>query len=847
MKRLVALVFAVICFAACQKAPFLTMTGSRSYTFTREGGSQTLAFSCNRDWIVSSSESWIQISPSSGSASDGDISVTITCSPNDTYDPRTATLTVKVEELVETISVSQETGIGLIVSPTSYDLTNAEQTIEIEVQQNVNYSIEIDDACKDWIKNSSTKALTTDKVVFSIAANESYDSREGKITFKQLEGDLFQTVTVLQSQTNGLFITTPDYNLSNEAHNLSVEVKANVEFEVTSQAEWIKVVETKALTPSTVTLSIEANESYDNRTGTVLVKQTNGDLTGTITVTQKQTDYLSITPTSFDLTNAAQRIEIKVNDNVSYNVVIPDDAKEWLSLSSNTQTKAIVEDKVVLALSANATYDKRETSVTIKQTDGSLAETISIKQAYGEGLLVEKTEYEVTNAMQTLDVEVKANVEFEVSSDVEWIQYVETKALTTSSVTLSISANEGFENRKGTVTIKQKNGSLSKQVTIVQQQTDFITIDAAELNVTDRKQTLNISLSTNCEYNISANVDWITHVPDETTTSSLIVLSIAANEVSESRTGEVTVTNKQETVTQTITITQQAFPKIVTLSASAVGIVSSTLNGSVTADPVAYVGPRGFIYSDTATTLDALKESGTAIPLTNVYANDFSKELYPIHEATKYYYVTYAVVNSYTYYGEVKTFTTLDYTPGEAVDLGLSVRWSSVNLGAFSPEEIGVYFAWGETEPKAEYSWKTYKWGNPDNGGMTKYNTDSTYGTVDGKTHLDLEDDAAHVKLKGAWRIPTQVECNELINNCTWLWATVNGKEGYEITSNINGNKIFLPAVANYGASSDTFGTYLTSDLRLAREAWRLTYYKDYLIWTDSHYLYWGMAIRPVM
>lgn len=381
--------------SSCEKAPFITMTGPRSFNFTRDGGSQTITFTCNRPWSVSSTESWVQITPSSGEASDKDVTVTIKCSPNTTYDPRSATVTVKLEELSESITITQDTGIGLLVSPTTFDLTNAAQTIEIEVQKNVQYSVAIDDESAKWIKQGGTKALTTDKVTFTISANESYGNREGKITFKQLDGDLSQIVTVRQSQTNGLFITTPDYNLSNEAHTLSVEVKANVEFEVTSQAEWIKYVETKALTPSTITLTVEANETYDDRTGTVLVKQKNGDLSGTITVNQKQTDYMTIAPTSFEVSNATETVIIEIKDNVSYSVVIPDEAKSWISVAANTQTKALVDDKVTLAIAQNTTYDDREASVTIKQTDGALSGTVIIKQAYGEGLIVEKTSYEI--------------------------------------------------------------------------------------------------------------------------------------------------------------------------------------------------------------------------------------------------------------------------------------------------------------------------------------------------------------------------------------------------------------------------------------------------------------------
>ncbi len=566
MKRLFHLALALLCIAAlfssCEKAPFVTMTGPRSYTFTRGGGTQTFAFSCNRDWSISSTESWIRITPSSGKASDGDITVTITCSPNTTYDPRTATVTLKVEELTETITVSQNTGLGLIVSPATLELTNAAQDIEIEVQKNVQYTVAIDEAGADWIKQGGTKALTTDKVTFRIAANTSYDNREGHITFKQTDGDLTETVTVRQSQTNGLFITTPEYNLSNREHNLSVEVKANVAFEVTPQSDWIELIETKALVPSTVMLSVKANESYDNRTGTVLVKQTNGDLTGIITINQKQTDYLTVTPVSSEITSAEQTIDVQVTDNVSYSVVIPDDAKTWISVVSNTQTKALTDDKVVLAIAQNLTYDPRTASVTIKQKDGPLAETVEIKQAQGDGLFVTTPEYTLSNEAHAVSVELKTNVEFEVIPDVNWITYVETKALSAFTVTLSVAANEGYDNRTGKVKIKQKNGALEETVTINQKQTDYLAVTPTSFEVSNAEETVTIEVKDNVSYSIVIPEDakeWIS-VQSNTQTKALVddqvILAIAKNTTYDNREASVTIKQIDGSLAGTVAIKQ---------------------------------------------------------------------------------------------------------------------------------------------------------------------------------------------------------------------------------------------------------------------------------------------------
>ena len=132
------------------------------------------------------------------------------------------------------------------------------------------------------------------------------------------------------------------------------------------------------------------------------------------------------------------------------------------------------------------------------------------------------------------------------------------------------------------------------------------------------------------------------------------------------------------------------------------------------------------------------------------------------------------------------------------VDLGLpsGIKWATKNLGASKPSDYGDYYAWGETEPKPDYSWATYKWGTMDN--LTKYNNS------DGKTTLEAADDAATQKLGSSWRMPTSAEIAELLNpdNCTWTWITQDGVKGYEVKSKKNGNSIFLPA-AGYREGSE--------------------------------------------
>ena len=190
----------------------------------------------------------------------------------------------------------------------------------------------------------------------------------------------------------------------------------------------------------------------------------------------------------------------------------------------------------------------------------------------------------------------------------------------------------------------------------------------------------------------------------------------------------------------------------------------------------------------------------------------------------------------------------------EYVDLGLSVKWATCNVGANKPEEYGDYFAWGETEPKSTYDWSNYKWCNGSYKTLTKYNNSSSYGTVDNKTTLDLSDDAARANWGGSWRMPTDAELTELREQCTWTWTTQNGVYGYKVTSKKSGytsKSIFLPAAGyRYGSSLDYAGSgglYWSSSLYSDSpyDAWYVYFYSDD-VYRVSSSRYYGFSVRPV-
>ena len=190
-----------------------------------------------------------------------------------------------------------------------------------------------------------------------------------------------------------------------------------------------------------------------------------------------------------------------------------------------------------------------------------------------------------------------------------------------------------------------------------------------------------------------------------------------------------------------------------------------------------------------------------------------------------------------------------------AVDLGLpsGVKWANANLGAAAPSEYGNYYAWGETEPKNRYDWTSYKWGDGTPDVLSKYNTDPYHGPVDGRKVIAPEDDVAHVRLGGKWRIPTREEFLELRAECIWTWTAVNGIPGFEIKSRVNGNSIFLPAAGFWqgdhpvGVGLGLYGDYWTSSLGWASPefAFNVTFNSTMLDLGSFERTY-GFSIRPV-
>ncbi len=197
------------------------------------------------------------------------------------------------------------------------------------------------------------------------------------------------------------------------------------------------------------------------------------------------------------------------------------------------------------------------------------------------------------------------------------------------------------------------------------------------------------------------------------------------------------------------------------------------------------------------------------------------------------------------------------YNGHEYIDLGLSVKWASCNIGANKPEECGNYYAWGETATKEKYDWTSYKYCDGTYYTMNKYCTSSGYGKVDGMSTLDISDDVSHEVWGGEWRLPSSDDIYELHNKCKWNWTdnyNGTGIAGFVVTSQVTGytdRSIFLPAAGCRNGESllrkGSLGLYWANSLWPSISYGATTlYFTAYGIETDLSYRNYGVPVRAV-
>ena len=518
---------------------------------SQEGGTVSISFTTTADWTASlvntRAESWITVTPNSGSK--GKNEITITATTNETYDERNATVVLKCGSDSKNIVVTQKQKDALTVTSSKYEVASKGGNISVEVKANINFEVEVK---ADWIKqvkSSNTRALTTSNLNFTIEPNETGDKREGEIIIKS--GELSETVKVYQGFENFITLTQKDFTIPEEGGNVDIEIKSTLGYEVKmlpDVVDWITEVQSRAVSTHTHHYTVSPNDTYDSReVKIVFYDPKDKNVADTVTIYQLQKDAIVLAQDEYIMEAKGGELDFTVSANVEFKVSV---SADWIEQIS---TRGLIDKRLKFVVKENTSDENRETVITI--SNDKLEQHIKVIQKGKNIFSIKQKEYTVSAAGEQIRVEVTATGKYSIQMpEVDWIAEVTTKATVTNTHVFTIAANEGYDERLAEITFIDGESGLAETVKVIQKQLDAIFIGQDEYTLGCEGGTIEIKVDANVEYTVTTSENWIEQITTRALSTGILQFTILANDSESQRTGSVTLTGGD--ITKIIVIRQ---------------------------------------------------------------------------------------------------------------------------------------------------------------------------------------------------------------------------------------------------------------------------------------------------
>ena len=334
----------------------------------------------------------------------------------------------------------------------------------------------------------------------------------------------------------------------------------------TSGATWCKASATSGSKgTANVKFSVDENTGYDDRSVSVTIKA--GSVSKTFTITQKGADALLVTTNKYEVAQEGGKIEVEVKANISYELAISETAKDWIT-ESKSKSRALTTYKHTFEIALNEEAEKREGEITFKS--GDKVETVKVYQAGGAIILLSQNEFTVSDAGETISVDVKSNVEYGVQMpDVDWItDEASSRGMSSHTLKYVISANEGYDSRSAEIIFYDKNSDLKDTLKVVQAQKDAIVISQKAYEVKAEGETIEVKLAANVDFEIAMpEVDWISQTESRALTEHILYFKVKENEGEEERSAEIIFYDTNNALSDTLKIVQMPKGGVVSESA----------------------------------------------------------------------------------------------------------------------------------------------------------------------------------------------------------------------------------------------------------------------------------------
>lgn len=327
-----------------------------------------------------------------------------------------------------------------------------------------------------WCMASPTQGNAGIQTVkITTTENETYDDRSVTVTLKA--GNESKSFVVTQKQKNAILLTSNKFEIEPKGGAFNVEVKANVNYTATigeTCKDWItEGSNTRALSTTTKTYSVAANEGGEKREGTITF--TDGTLSETVHIYQAGGDVILLSKNEYNVDAAGEEITVELKSNCEYEVEMP--KVDWIHTVS---TRAMSSHTLYYTIDANETYDSREAKIVYRNKKNDVAETLTIVQAQKDAIILGQKEMTVKADGGTIEVKLSANVAYEVKMpDDNWITTTTTRGLTEHTLYYNVAKNLGEDSRSAKITFTNKDNGLEEVLTVNQEGIlpTFITIN----------------------------------------------------------------------------------------------------------------------------------------------------------------------------------------------------------------------------------------------------------------------------------------------------------------------------------------------------------------------------------
>ncbi len=554
IKRLTLLTVAIISLVCCKPDPRLSVSIS-TLTVPDVQSETMFSIASNTEWTIAGTTDWCTVTQNSG---DGSASVGIRVSANTTKLERSTTLTIVGGPLSSTIVVTQKQDDALILTKSTENLDYTAHTIAVTLRSNITYDVIIPSDV-NWITEVKSKTFDTYTHNFLIAANKDYDPRSAVIVFKDKNSFVSDTLTINQAKLNGIIISNPDVSVGTAGDNITVELRANVEYEMiipTATAEWITPMTTKGLQTYNHTLTVAKNETYDDRTGYVIFKDKQTTLADTLVVHQTAKKGLILGAKTASLGSEGGVVSVELRSNVTYDIIM----EQGVSWVTKVDSKALTLYTHDFAVSVNNTYDQRSMSIIFKDKNSALADTLVISQAQKDGLILTDNRVDIEAAGGIIDVELKSNVSYDIilPAGISWLTQLNTKGLTTYNYQFNVAANTTYDQRSSQIIFKDKNSTLADTLTVNQAQYRAIVLSNKNQTMNNEGGTFSVQLSSSVSYEtiIAEGSSWISEITTKSLNNYTHEFSVSANNSLEERVGKIVFKDKGSSLADTVTVTQ---------------------------------------------------------------------------------------------------------------------------------------------------------------------------------------------------------------------------------------------------------------------------------------------------